>query len=71
MIQRDLEPNGVVTISVLPGQGYLLGQPGLHTEYGIAISDNDTAQVLSLDWGYLDPTDSSWEDGESYAPLYP
>ncbi len=66
--QRDLEPNGVVTISVLPGQGYLLGQPGLHTEYGIAISDNDTAQVLSLDWGYLDPSDPSWEDGESYAP---
>ena len=68
--QREAQGTGtgVVKVNVLPGEGYLLGQSGLHASYGIAITDNDTAQVLSLDWGYLDPTDSSWEAGESWAP---
>ena len=64
--QRDLPDVGVVRVRVLPGQGYLLGQTGLHTRYGIAITDNDTPQVLSLNWGYLDSSDSSWGGGDSY-----
>ena len=66
--QRDLPAAGLVTVRVLPGTGYFLGQTGLSTSVALAVSDTDTAQVLSLDWGYLDPTDPSWRDGESYAP---
>ena len=66
--QRDLPAAGLITLIVLPGSGYLLGQTGLETSATISATDNDTAQKLSLDWGWLDPTDSSWEAGESYAP---
>ena len=65
---RDLAAAGLITLNVLPGAGYLLGNTGLETKATISTTDNDTAQRLSLDWGYLDPTDPSWEDGESYAP---
>ena len=65
---RDLPDAGLISLSVLPGDGYLLGNSGLETKVTISTTDNDTAQRLSLDWGYLDPTDPSWEDGESYAP---
>ena len=65
--QRDLPAAGLITLYVLPGEGYLLGETGLSVSATISTTDNDTAQVLSLDWGWLDPTDSSWEDGESYS----
>ena len=65
---RDLPAAGLISLSVLPGTGYLLGNTGTETKATVSTTDNDSAQVLSLDWGYLDPTDSSWEDGESYAP---
>ena len=65
---RDLSAAGLITLEVLPGTGYLLGNTGYETKATVSTTDNDTAQVLSLDWGYLDPTDPSWEDGESYAP---
>ena len=65
---RDLPDAGLITLSVLPGTGYLLGNTGTETKATVSTTDNDTAQQLSLNWGYLDPTDSSWEDGESYAP---
>ena len=52
---RDLSAAGLITLSVLPGTGYLLGNTGLETKVTISTTDNDTAQVLSLDWGYLDP----------------
>ena len=65
---RDLPAAGLISLSVLPGTGYLLGNTGTETKVTISTTDNDTAQRLSLDWGYLDPTDPSWEDGESYAP---
>ena len=65
---RDLSAAGLISLSVLPGSGYLLGNTGTATKATVSTTDNDTAQRLSLDWGYLDPTDPSWEDGESYAP---
>ena len=65
---RDLSAAGLITLNVLPGVGYLLGNTGVETSATISTTDNDSAQALSLDWGYLDPTDPSWEDGESYAP---
>ena len=65
--QRDLPAAGLITLYLLPGEGYLLGQDGLSTKAVISTTDNDTAQQLSLDWGWLDPTDSSWEAGESYS----
>ena len=65
---RDLSAAGLITLNVLPGTGYLLGNTGSETKATVSTTDNDTAQRLSLDWGYLDPTDPSWEDGESYAP---
>ena len=55
----------MVKVNVLPGEGYLLGQAGLHASYGIACHGQRHPQVLSLDWGYLDPTDSSWESGKA------
>ena len=62
---RDLSrPAALVTISVLPGTGYLLG---VGSESVISVTDNDTKQVLSLDLGFIDPSVSAWEDGESYA----
>ena len=65
---RDLPPAGLVTVSVLPGTGYLLGETGLETSVTLSVTDNDDAQVLSLNMGYIDLGDSAWEEGESWSP---
>ena len=68
--QRDLT-DGDVKVWVLPGAGYLLAHTGLETSATVSVTDNDTPQVLSLEWGFLDYTDSSWEEGESWLDCTP
>ena len=68
--QRDLT-DGNIKVWVLPGTGYLLAHTGLETSATVSVTDNDTPQVLSLKWGYLDYTDSSWEEGESWLDCTP
>ena len=63
--QRDL-PNGSISVTVLPATGYLPGNVGLSTTATVSVTDNDDAQELTFDWGWLDLYDSSWLDGESY-----
>ena len=64
--ERDLPSAGLVTVRVLPGTGYLLGQTGHGTFDSISVSDTDTAQELTLDWGWVYFGDSSWEAGEPW-----
>ncbi len=65
--QRDLEVAGLVKVRVLPGTGYLLQQTGnLGTLTTLSVTDNDTAQELTLKWGRISPDSQHWEQGESY-----
>ena len=66
--QRDLT-DGDVKVWVLPGTGYLLGNTGVETSATVSVTDNDEAQELTFDWGFLDsgkPEIAQWEDGESF-----
>ena len=63
--QRALT-DGNVRVWVLPGTGYLLAHTGLETSATLSVTDNDTPQVLSLEWGYLDFSDNSWEQDETW-----
>ena len=51
--QRDLT-DGDVKVWVLPGNDYLLGNTGVETSATVSVTDNDEAQELTFDWGYLD-----------------
>ena len=65
--QRDLEPAGLVHVRVLPRTGYLLGQSGNSgTSTTLSVTDNDTAQELTLKWGGISADSEHWEEGESY-----
>ncbi|MCY3913487.1 MAG: fibronectin type III domain-containing protein, partial [Chloroflexi bacterium] len=64
--ERDLPSAGLVTVRVLPGTGYLLGQSGHGTFDSISVSDTDTAQELTLEWGWVGYDESSWEAGEAW-----
>ena len=65
--QRDLEPAGLVHVRVLPGTGYHLGQSGIDGTFAtVSVTDNDTAQELTLKWGRISPDSTHWEQGESY-----
>ena len=63
--QRDLT-HGDVKVWVLPGSGYLLGNAGVETSHTVEITDNDEAQELTFDWGWLSERDRSWEAGQTY-----
>ena len=63
--QRALT-DGNIKVWVLPGTGYLLANTGVETSATVSVTDNDTPQVLSLKWGYLDFSDGSWEEGEPW-----
>ena len=54
--QRALT-DGNIKVWVLPGTGYLLANTGVETSATVSVTDNDTPQVLSLKWGYLDFSD--------------
>ena len=64
--ERDLPSASLVTVRVLPGTGYLLGQSGHGTFDSISVSDTDTAQELTLEWGWVGYDESSWEAGEAW-----
>ena len=65
--QRDLEPAGLVKVYVLPGTGYYLGQSGKDGTFTtLSVTDNDTAQELTLKWGRISSDSQHWEAGESY-----
>ena len=65
--QRDLELAGLVYVRVLPGTGYYLGQSGKDGAFTtLSVSDNDTAQELTLKWGRIAQDSQHWETGESY-----
>ena len=65
--QRDLEPAGLVSVRVLPGTGYYLGQTGIGGTFAaLSVTDNDTAQELTLKWGQISADSEHWEQGESY-----
>ena len=65
--QRDVT-DGSFAVTVLPSSGYFPGNPGLLTTATVAVTDNDTAQELQFDWGWLSEElrYSSWEPGETY-----
>ena len=65
--QRDLD-DGDVTVSILTSPDYLVDyhQLSASTTASVSVTDNDTAQELSLKWGWVDFGDSSWEPGEAY-----
>ena len=63
--QRDL-PAGAFKVTVLPGTGYHPGNTGPSTEGGVIVVDNDVAQELTFQWGWIDFGDSRWEAGQSY-----
>ncbi len=65
--QRDLDSAGLVKVRVLPGTDYFLQQTGnLGTLATLSVTDNDTAQELTLKWGRISPDSVHWEAGESY-----
>ena len=65
--QRDVT-DGSFAVTVLPSSGYFPGNPGLSTTATVAVTDNDTAQELQFEWGWLshELQYSSWEPGESW-----
>ena len=64
--QRDLT-GGDVTVTVLPGAGYLPGNTGFSTSHTVSVTDNDEAQELTFDWGWIDSDSwAEWEPGESF-----
>ena len=63
--QRKL-PDGNISVTVLPSDDYLLGELGYETSASVSVTDNDEAQELTFEWGWIDPTDLGWEAGETY-----
>ena len=65
--QRNLADNGSVSVRILSGTDYLLQETGNEGKLvSITVSDNDTAQELTLRWGRISPDSVHWEAGESY-----
>ena len=65
--QREQGSAGSVDVRVLPGTGYYLGQSGNSGAFTtLSVTDNDTAQELTLQWGRISPDSQHWEEGESY-----
>ena len=62
--QRDLT-DGDIIVNVLTSSDYLLGNTGQGTSAEVVVTDNDDAQELTFDWGYVDYEDS-WGQGESW-----
>ena len=62
--QRDLPTAGLVVVSILPSDSYFLDNTG--TSVTLGVTDNDDAQELTFEWGWMDFTDSNWNPGESY-----
>ena len=64
---RDLPTDaGLITLNVLPGEGYLLGGTGLSVSATISTTDNDDAQSLTFQWGLIDYDEDDWGTGDSY-----
>ena len=62
--QRDLPTAGLVVLSILPSDSYVLYNGG--TSVTLGVTDNDDAQELTLRWGWIGFYDSEWSPGESY-----
>ena len=62
--QRDLPTAGLVVLSILPSDSYVLYNGG--TSVTLGVTDNDDAQELTFKWGWMDYSDANWNTGESY-----
>ena len=64
--QRDVT-DGMLGVRLLASEDYYLGAPGLNSPFTVNVTDNDTAQRLTFQWGHLDSyAETSWEQGESW-----